>query len=239
MERLGSDNGMMYERYERHIRLSQIGLAGQEKLKKASVLIIGVGGLGSPISLYLAAAGVGRIGIIDSDTVSVSNLQRQVLYTEDQVGSLKVSCARDRLLQANSELIVDAYPFRLTSENAEELIDSYDIVVDGCDNFATRYLIDDCCKKLTKPYVYGSIGEFHGQVSVFNYKDGISYRDLFPEPLTTDVSLPQGVMGVVPGVVGTLEAAEVIKIITGIGKLLVRQLLTIDILTMEMQVISL
>lgn len=239
MERLGSGDEPISERYARHLQLKEIGAAGQQKLQHAAVLLVGVGGLGSPVALYLAAAGVGRIGLVDDDRVSLSNLQRQVLYTEDQVGLLKVECARKRLLQANSQMQIDCYPVRLNRENAAELIRKYDLVIDGCDNFATRYLMDDVCREQSKPYVYGSIGEFHGQLSVFHFQGAGSYRDLFPEEESlSSVLMPKGVMGVVPGVVGCMQAAEVVKIITGAGKTLANQLLTIHLLTMEIQLLS-
>lgn len=237
MERLGSGDELMRERYDRHIRLSEIGWEGQSKLKQASVLLIGVGGLGSPIALYLAAAGVGHIGLVDDDRVSLSNLQRQVLYTESEVGELKVECARRRLLLANSQMKVTIWPVRLTSTNAPDIFAGYDLVIDGCDNFETRYVIDHYSKKLQIPYVYGSIGEFQGQVSVFNHAGAYSYADLFPEPQTTP-AVAKGVMGVVPGVVGTLQAAEAIKLITGAGNVLTNQLLTIHLLTMDIQILS-
>lgn len=241
MERLGSGDELVHKRYDRHIRLAEIGIEGQKKLQSASVLIVGVGGLGSPIALYLAAAGVGRIGLIDADTVSMSNLQRQVLYSEEEIGMPKVVCAKNRLLKLNSNLIIETYPFRLDKNNADELIAKYDIVVDGCDNFTTRYLIDDVTSKSHKPYVYGSIGEFQGQVAVFNNPEGGSYRNLFPcqsESLNKEPTIA-GVMGVVPGVIGTFQASEVIKLITGAGELLHNRLLTIDLLTMNVQVLKL
>ena len=222
----------MTERYIRHINLKQIGETGQKKLQQSSVLIVGVGGLGSPISLYLTAAGLGRIGLIDFDTVSLSNLQRQILYTENDLGKPKVEIAYNKLKALNSELKIDIYNFKLTVDNAEEIISNYDIIVDGCDNFDTRYCIDDICNKLEKPYVYGSIGEFKGQVSVFNYKGSKSYRDLFPENYSVNNDLP-GVMGVTPGITGTIQAAEVIKIITESGEVLRNKLLIIDILSMK------
>lgn len=215
--------------------LQEIGEEGQQRLHAASVLLVGVGGLGSPIALYLAAAGVGRIGIVDDDVVSLSNLQRQVLYSESEVGEPKVECAKRRLLAQNSNLRVDSYKMRFDATTGEGLCAEYDIVVDGCDNFATRYAIDDICARHGKPYVYGSIGEFRGQVSLFNYQGGMRYRDLYPEEeaLATK-SLPAvGVMGVVPGVVGCVEAAEVIKVIVGCGETLRNRLYTIDLLTMQ------
>ena len=228
-------------RYDRHHILEQIGIEGQQRLADSSVLIVGVGGLGSPIALYLAAAGVGRLGLIDGDRVSLSNLQRQVLYVESELGESKVECARRRLLAHNSGCVVEGYDFRLTQENAEEIISKYDIVVDGCDNYATRYLIDDVCNKLGVPYVYGAIGEFSGQVSIFNHEGGVRYRDLFPdqEELCARPKSTLGVIGSVPGVVGTIQATETIKLIVGCGELLAGRLFTINLLTMETQTINL
>lgn len=230
----------MDNRYNRHILLKEIGVAGQQKLRKASVLIVGVGGLGSPISLYLTAAGVGRIGLMDDDTVSESNLQRQVLYTTDEIGLFKVKCAAQRLKSHSPETIIDTYQYRLDSENAEQIISRYDIVVDGCDNYVTRYLINDTCVRLGKPYVYGTIGEFQGQAAVFNYQNDFSYRDIYPDE-TFLTSLPRpvsGVMGAVPGIIGTIEASETIKIITGAGIPLNDRLFTIDVLNMEINILS-
>ncbi len=231
----------MSERYSRHTMLPEIGTEGQQRLAMGSVLLVGVGGLGSPIALYLAAAGVGRIGLVDSDIVSQSNLQRQVLYREAEVGLPKVECARQRLLALNSQLIVDTYNERFDEHNARSLIEKYDIVVDGCDNFATRYLIDEVSAELQKPYVYGSIGAFHGQVSTFNYQGGMRYLDLYPDrEALTAVSHPAvGVMGVMPGVIGCMEASEVIKIIVGCGTTLRNRLYTIDLLTMQSHTLDL
>ncbi len=221
--------------------LEQIGIEGQRRLCEASVLLVGVGGLGSPIALYLAAAGIGRIGLIDGDVVSESNLQRQVLYRENEIGSPKVECAKRRIMELNSTIKVECYNMLFDQQNGEELASHYDIVVDGCDNFATRYLIDEICAKIGKPYVYGSIGEFHGQVSLFNYQGGMKYCDLYPdkETLINQPRKTSGVMGVVPGVVGCVEAAEVIKVITGCGIPLRNRLYTIDLLTMESQTLEL
>lgn len=221
--------------------LPEIGVEGQRKLGEASVLLVGVGGLGSPIALYLAAAGVGRIGLVDSDVVSESNLQRQVLYAEGDVGKLKVECAKARLKSLNSKIEVDIYPVRFDESSARELVGRYDIVVDGCDNLQTRYLIDDMCAELKRPYVYGSIGEFHGQVSLFHFDGDTRYRTLYPEEDSmAGESLPvRGVMGVVPGLVGCVEAAEVIKVVTGCGETLAGKLYTVDLLTMASNVLSL
>ena len=222
-------------RYSRQIMLGEIGIEGQRKLAGASVLLVGAGGLGSAIALYLTGAGIGRLGIVDGDTVSESNLQRQVLYTEQEVGQPKSDCARRRLQALSSATQIDVYPFFLTRENALPVIRQYDIVVDGCDNYATRYLLDDCCREAGIPYVYGSIGEFRGQVSVFNYRGGMHYRDLFPDEQgqTSQPKTVGGVLGVVPGIVGAAEAAEVIKIVTGCGEPLRNKLFTIDVLTMQ------
>ena len=168
-------------RYARQTMLPEIGEEGQKKLSQAKVLIIGVGGLGSPISIYLTGAGVGTIGLMDDDKFSVSNLQRQILYTEDEVGKSKVFCAEKRLKKLNNDICVIAYEEKLTKENAQSIIAEYDIVVDGCDNFNTRYIISDACEALKKVYVYGAICAFDGQVSVFDYKKGYSYRDLYPD----------------------------------------------------------
>lgn len=231
----------MKERYSRHTMLPQIGEEGQQKLHDASVLLVGVGGLGSPIALYLAAAGVGRMGLVDADVVSLSNLQRQVLYREYDVDKPKVECAKSRLMELNSKIKIDTYPTRFDHSNAYELVSKYDIVVDGCDNFATRYLIDDVCAELKRPYVYGSIGEFHGQVSLFNFEEGMRYETLYPdrECLIGQPHKTMGVMGVVPGIVGCMEAAEVIKVVTGCGKTLRNRLYTIDVLTMQSDILEL
>lgn len=233
----------MNARYQRQLILPEIGEAGQQKLREASVLIVGAGGLGSPLALYLAGAGVGRLGIVDDDAVSVTNLQRQVLYTEHQVGEPKALHARERLLALNGDICVEAYPVRLTEENAAELIARYDIVADGCDNFATRYLLNDVCVRLGKPYVYGAITELDGQVSVFNYPpgEGATYRDLYPseEEMRRMPPPPKGVVGVTPGIVGCVEANEVLKLICGYGELLAGRLWTIDLRTLESHILSL
>lgn len=229
------------ERYNRQILLPEIGTAGQEKLSKARVLIVGVGGLGSPIALYLAGAGVGTIGLVDDDVVSESNLQRQVLYSEAETGLSKALQAQKRLQALNHEIQVNAYPTRLTRENACSLITHYDIVVDGCDNFATRYVINDACMQLGRPYVYGAILAFEGQVSVFNYQGGPSYRDLYPDEQEM-LAMPapfKGVLGVTPGVIGCMEANEVLKIIGGYGEVLTRKLWQIDLRSMESYTIML
>ena len=225
----------MTERYNRQMLLPEIGKEGQDKLRHARVLIVGVGGLGSPIALYLAGAGIGTLGLIDDDNVSESNLQRQILYTEREVGKPKVICAKQRLNALNSEITIHAYNERFTPENAKQLVDLYDIIVDGCDNFGTRYLINDVCIELGKVYVYGAIREFDGQVSVFNYQDGKSYRDLFPDEKEM-LALPspsKGVLGIIPGIIGCMEANEIIKIICGYGEILSGKLWTIDLKTLH------
>lgn len=229
------------ERYNRQLLLPEVGEAGQERLKQAKVLIVGVGGLGSPIALYLTGAGVGTIGLIDNDTVDVNNLQRQILYSESEVGLSKALQAQKRLQALNSQVTIHAYPTRLTPENAESYISQYDIVVDGCDNFATRYLINDTCVKLGKVYVYGAIRAFDGQVSVFNYNGGPDYRHFFPDEAErlSMPTPPKGVMGVTPGIVGTAEATEVLKIIGGYGDVLSGRLWVIDLKTMQTHLISL
>ncbi len=201
----------------------------------------GVGGLGSPVALYLAGAGVGTIGLVDDDAVSLSNLQRQVLYSEAEVGLPKALQAKKRLEALNGSIAIEAYPVRLAPGNAEEIIARYDIVADGCDNFATRYLINDTCVRLGKAYVYGAIRAFDGQVAVFNYEGGPAYRRLFPdeEAACALPRPPQGVLGVTPGMVGCAEAAEVLKIIGRCGDVLSGKLWTIDLMTMQTQIVSL
>ncbi|MEG0464148.1 HesA/MoeB/ThiF family protein [Bacteroides sp.] len=229
-------------RYDRQILLPEIGEEGQAKLQAAKVLIIGVGGLGSPIALYLAGAGIGTIGLVDDDCVSISNLQRQVLYAEKELDQPKAACAAEHLHSLNSEITVNYYPERLSKQNARELISSYDIVVDGCDNFATRYLISDTCMALNKPYVYGAICGFEGQVSVFSYGSSPkTYRDLYPneEEMLRMPPPSKGVMGVTPAVVGSIEASEVLKIIGGFGDILSGKLWTIDLRTLQSNIFSL
>lgn len=229
-------------RYDRQMILPEIGEEGQLKLKKAKVLIVGVGGLGSPIALYLAGAGVGCIGLVDDDRVSISNLQRQVLYSENELDKPKAVCAAERLSTLNSGISILPYSTRLTEENAGNIIRKYDIVVDGCDNFATRYLINDICIEQRKPYVYGAICGFEGQVSVFNYGEmKKSYRDLYPneEEMKRMPPPPKGVIGVTPAVVGSIEATEVLKIICGFGDILAGKLWTIDLRTLQSNKFSL
>lgn len=230
------------ERYSRQTMLPEIGETGQKRLKDAKVMIVGVGGLGSPTALYLAGAGVGTIGLVDDDIVSVSNLQRQVLYTEDEVGSQKALCASMRLASLNKEIQINVHKTRLNKENAKQLIGQYDIIVDGCDNFATRYLINDVCLALDKPYVYGAICGFEGQVSVFNYgKERKNYRNLYPDEETMLRMPPpyKGVIGVTPAITGSVEATEVLKIICGFGEVLAGKLWTIDLRTLQSNIFSL
>lgn len=229
------------ERYNRQIILPELGEEGQRRLQRAKVLIVGVGGLGSPIALYLTGAGVGTIGLADDDLVSVSNLQRQVLYSEAEIGLPKVIQASIRLKALNSDVKINTHSTRVTKSNAEEIISEYDIVVDGCDNFATRYVINDTCVRLGKVYVYGAIRAFDGQVSVFNYQGGPDYRHFFPdeEEMLSMPHPPKGVLGVTPGIVGCAEATEVLKIIGGYGDVLSGKLWVIDLKTMQTHIISL
>ena len=220
-------------RYNRHIKLDNVGLSGQEKLKKAKVLIIGAGGLGCPILQYLAAAGIGKISVIDDDTIEESNLHRQILFNLEDVGKQKAIVAVEKLTKQNPYIQLKYYNQRLTTENALALFLDYDIIVDGTDNFSTRYLINDACILTNKPLVYGAIHKFEGQVCVFNYNNGPSYRCLFPEP-PKENQMPNcsevGVLGVLPGVIGTMQANEVLKIILGIGTVLSGQLQILNLL---------
>ncbi|MCZ6596772.1 MAG: molybdopterin-synthase adenylyltransferase MoeB [Planctomycetota bacterium] len=225
------------ERYGRHILMPEVGEEGQQKLLDSRVLLIGAGGLGSPAAYYLAAAGVGRIGIVDFDVVDRSNLQRQILHADDRVGTSKVESARRTLLGLNPAIQVQGYETKLTSENVEEIFDGWDVVLDGSDNFPTRYLVNDACVKLGIPNVHGSIYRFEGQVSVFwpgyEKRRGPCYRCLYPEPPPPELApscAEAGVLGVLPGVIGTLEAIEVIKILLDIGDPLVGRLLHYDAL---------
>ncbi|SHK77853.1 molybdopterin-synthase adenylyltransferase MoeB [Rhodothermus profundi] len=228
-------------RYNRHLILPEVGLEGQKKLKAASVLLVGAGGLGSPLALYLAAAGVGRLGLVDFDVVDETNLQRQVLHGTKDVGRPKLESARDRILDINPHVQVDLYETRLTSENALDIIKEYDLVADGTDNFPTRYLVNDACVLAGKPNVYASIFRFEGQVSVFATPDGPCYRCLYPEPPPPGL-VPScaegGVLGVLPGMVGTIQATEVIKMILGIGTPLIGRLLLIDALHMQFRTLK-
>jgi sulfur-carrier protein adenylyltransferase/sulfurtransferase len=230
-----------FQRYSRHLVLEEFGLTGQLKLKNSKVLVIGAGGLGSSALLYLSAAGIGVVGIVDHDKVDLSNLQRQVIYTIDDIGKNKAQAAQQRLALLNPEVKVNVYPTKITSANALELVQDYDVVLDCSDNFPTRYLVNDACVLLDKPLVYGSILKFEGHLSVFNVlkADGSrssNYRDLFAEPPSADAVQnceQAGVIGVLPGLFGTMQASEAIKLITGIGDLWINKLLIIDVLSME------
>src|SRR3990170_2155926 len=210
-------------RYSRHLIMPEVGMTGQKKLKAASVLTVGAGGLGSPLAMYLAAAGVGRIGVVDFDVVDESNLQRQIIHGQSALGQPKRESAKARLLDINPHIQVDTYGEPLTSANALDILRDYDIVVDGTDNFQTRYLVNDACVLLGKPNVYGSIFRFEGQASVFYAKEGPCYRCLYPEPPPPGL-VPScaegGVLGVLPGVIGTIQATEAIKLIIGVGELI-------------------
>ncbi len=223
------------KRYSRHLILSQVGVQGQRKLKGSSVLCVGTGGLGAPVLLYLAAAGVGRIGIVDDDVVDVSNLQRQVIHGQSNVGEAKVRSAERKIKDVNPHVQVDLYEEKLTVGNALRILASYDVVVDGTDNFPTRYLVNDACVILGKPLVYGAILRFEGQASVFNYQGGPNYRDLLPEPPAPG-DVPScaegGVLGVLPGVIGCIQATETLKLLTGIGKPLSGRVLIYNALDM-------
>ncbi|MCT7974096.1 molybdopterin-synthase adenylyltransferase MoeB [Laspinema olomoucense] len=236
---LNSDD---YERYSRHLILPEIGVEGQKRLKAASVLCIGTGGLGAPLLLYLAAAGVGRIGIVDFDVVDTSNLQRQVIHGTSWVNKPKIESAKNRILEINPFCQVDLYNTRLSAENALDILKPYDIVVDGTDNFPTRYLVNDACVLLDKPNVYGSIYRFEGQATVFNYQGGPNYRDLYPEPPPPGM-VPScaegGVLGILPGIIGVIQATETVKIITGTGTTLSGRLLLYNALDMKFRELKL
>jgi molybdopterin/thiamine biosynthesis adenylyltransferase/rhodanese-related sulfurtransferase len=223
-------------RYARHFNLPEFGLEGQKRLKAGSALVVGAGGLGSPLLLYLAAAGVGRIGIVDFDRVDESNLQRQVLYDTADLGMLKTEAARERLSRLNPHVRIDVYTEAITRENALDIIADYDVVADGADNFPTRYLVNDACVLAGKVNVYGAIFRFEGQVSVFNYPDGTggrgpNYRDLFPTPPPPELApncAEGGVLGVLPGIIGSMQASEVIKVLAGVGRPLAGRLFLFD-----------
>lgn len=235
------------ERYSRHLILPEFNIEGQKKLKNAKVLVVGAGGLGAPLLQYLAAAGVGTIGIVDFDVIEDSNLQRQVLFTTQDIGKLKVEIASQRIRNQNPYIKVESYNTRLTSDNALEIIKNYDVVADGTDNFPTRYLVNDACVFLDKVNVYASIFRFDGQLSVFNYVDkngnrGPNYRDLFPSPPPPNL-VPNcaegGVIGVLAGIMGSLQASEVVKVIAGVGEPLSGRLFVFDTLSFESRTMSL
>ncbi len=228
-------------RYSRHLIIPEVGLEGQEKLKSAAVLLVGMGGLGSPVALYLAAAGVGRLGIVEFDTVEDTNLQRQVIHGTPDLGRAKMDSANDRIAAINPHVRVEPHSVRLQSANALEILREYDLVVDGTDNFPARYLINDACVLLGKPNVYGSVFRFEGQASVFDAARGPCYRCLFPEPPPPG-SVPScaeaGVLGILPGIIGTIQANEAVKLILGIGQPLVGRLLLFDALAMRFREVS-
>ncbi len=231
-----------YQRYSRHIILPEVGLDGQKRLKAASILCIGTGGLGSPLLLYLAAAGIGRLGIVDFDVVDHSNLQRQVIHGTSWVGKPKIESAKNRILEINPFCQVDLYETQINSSNALDIIKPYDIVIDGTDNFPTRYLTNDACVLLNKPNIYGSIFRFEGQATVFNYEGGPNYRDLYPEPPPPGM-VPScaegGVLGVLPGIIGTIQATEAIKIILGAPNTLSGRLLLFNAWDMKFRELKL
>jgi sulfur-carrier protein adenylyltransferase/sulfurtransferase len=231
-----------YARYSRHLILPEVGLEGQKRLKAASVLCVGTGGLGSPLLLYLAAAGVGRLGIVDFDVVDHSNLQRQVIHGTSWVGKPKIESAKNRIHEINPYCQVDLYETALSAENALDIIRPYDIVVDGTDNFPTRYLVNDACVLLDKPNVYGSIFRFEGQATVFNYQGGPNYRDLYPEPPPPGM-VPScaegGVLGILPGIIGVIQATETVKIILGQGTTLSGRLVLYNALEMKFRELKL
>jgi len=229
-------NAEEIQRYSRHLLLPEVGIAGQQKLKYSQVLVIGAGGLGCPVLLYLAAAGIGHLGIVDDDKVDLSNLQRQVLFSVSDLDKSKALVAQEKIQALNPNTAVTVYQTRLNSTNALEIFKNYDVIVDCTDNFATRYLSNDACVILGKPNVYASIFRFDGQLSVFNYRNGPCYRCLYPTPPPPEL-VPScaegGVVGILPGVLGTLQATEVIKILLDIGDVMAGRLLTFDALTMS------
>ncbi|HTV58508.1 MAG TPA: molybdopterin-synthase adenylyltransferase MoeB [Verrucomicrobiae bacterium] len=229
-------------RYSRHLIMPEVGMEGQLKLKQAKVLCIGTGGLGAPLGLYLAAAGVGRLGLIDFDVVDFTNLQRQVLFGSGDIGRPKIEAAASRLRDLNPDIRIDTFETRLTSENALDTLKDYDLIVDGTDNFPTRYLVNDACVLLGKPYVYGSIFRFEGQITVFADQTGPCYRCLYPEPPPPGL-VPScaegGVLGVLPGIVGTIQAMETLKLIIGKGQPLIGRLLLFDALAMKFRELKL
>jgi adenylyltransferase/sulfurtransferase len=229
-------------RYSRHLILEEVGMDGQRRLKAGSVLCVGTGGLGSPLLLYLAAAGVGRIGIVDFDVVDASNLQRQIIHGTSTVGMPKVQSAAARIRDLNPNVQLDIYEEPLSSENALRIFEGYDVIVDGTDNFPTRYLVNDACVILGKPNVYGSIFKFEGQATVFNYQGGPNYRDLYPEPPPPGL-VPScaegGVLGILPGIIGTIQATETVKILLGKGTTLSGRLLLYDALHMRFRELKL
>jgi adenylyltransferase/sulfurtransferase len=231
-----------FKRYSRHLILPEVGLSGQLKLKKSSALVIGTGGLGAPVSVYLAAAGVGRIGLVDFDAVDDSNLQRQILFSTHDVGTSKTLSAQSRLKALNPHIEIEIHNIRLTSKNALEILKNYDVIIDGTDNFPTRYLINDACVILGKPNIYGSIFRFEGQASVFWAKKGPCYRCLFTEPPPAGL-VPScaegGVLGVLPGIIGSIQANEALKVLLNNGETLIRRLLLFDAMKMRFREVKL
>ncbi len=228
------------ERYSRQIMLSEIGEEGQEKLSQASVLIVGLGGLGSPVALYLTGAGVGRIGLCDNDIVSISNLQRQILYSEETEGQLKAEIANKRLSELSSATKFDLWKDGLNADNCREIISKYDLIIDCTDNHKTRYLIDDICMELGKTWIHGAIGNFEGRLSSF-IPSGIRYSDIYSdkERLMNTEKSAGGVIGPLPGIVGSIQAAEAIKLICGFGETLVGKILTVDLKNLQFNVFDL
>jgi len=242
----GSQNNQGYsqlsqdeiERYARHLLLQEVGRSGQQKIKTAAVLIVGTGGLGSPVSMYLAAAGVGRIGLIDPDEVELSNLHRQIVHGTSNLGNRKVESARERLLDINPEIQVDIHKLAFSEDNAGKIAQPYDLIVDASDNFPSRYLINDVCVRNGKPHIYGSVFRFEGQASVFWSERGPCYRCIFPTPPPADITpnaAESGIFGVVPGVIGMIQATETLKVILEIGDSLIGRLLIYDSLAMRFE----
>ena len=230
-----------FQRYNRQMLMPEFGMDGQVKLKNAKILVIGCGGLGSPILLYLTAAGIGTLGIVENDKIDITNLQRQILYATSSVGQAKISETTNRLRALNPLVKINQYPTLLSADNALEIIKDYDIVIDGTDNFPTRYLVNDACVMLNKPFVYGAIHRFEGQVAVFNHRNSATYRDLFPTPPPTEQApncAEAGVLGVLPGIIGSIQALEAIKVITSIGEPLSGKLFVIDTLSMQSRIIN-
>lgn len=224
-------------RYARHLSLPGWGIEGQKKLKKSSVLIVGVGGLGTVASLYLAAAGVGRIGLVDKDMVSLNNLHRQILFSTKDIGQSKIPLVEKRLKEHNPHVQIQTHPSFLTKENAARMIGDYEIVIDGTDNFTARLIINEFCAKFDKPYIYGAVNGFDGQLSVFRATDGPCFRCLFPEPLrskTEPISAHSSILNTVPAIIGTLQATQALKLILGVGEPLVGQLLIFNALTLSL-----
>lgn len=226
-----------FKRYERQILLKEIGREGQQKLLTAKVLVVGAGGLGCPVLQYLVAAGVGTIGVVDDDKVSLSNLQRQILFKEEQIGFNKAKAAKQNLSTLNSHCKIEAYATKLTKDNAFTLINPYDIIIGCTDNFESRIIIDTLSHQLSKPFIHGSLSEFEGQVTVFNYKNGTSYKELFNEP-DDQHDFPKGILGAIPGIIGGIQAAECLKIITNTGDVLSGKLITYNALQSSFNIIT-